>query len=328
MMTFRRHGNVCKLLFLLYLLCCPVSAPVDAAQNYPVRPIRLVTSTASGSGSDVVARLLAPRLSELLGQQVVVDNRPGASGLIAAELVSRAAPDGYTLWIVTQTQLISTTLFNRFHLHKDYVPVGMLGGTPFVIVVSSALNVKTTAEFIALAKAKPGFVMYGSSGNGTSGHMCMELFQSLAGLKLLHVPYKGSMLAMTEVMSGQMHATCPAAPTLSLVAGSDKVRVLGVTTRAPTVLAPGLPTIGETLPGYELNGWYGMLMPPRTPHTIVVRLNRDITRLFATPGVRERMLGVGVEASPSAPAPFGAFLRKESERWATLMREAGIKPPH
>ena len=242
-------------LLLFSALCAEASAQgAQAAAAYPVRPIRWVTSTAAGSGSDVVARILSPRLSELLGQQVVVDNRPGASGLIAAELVSRAAPDGYMIWVVTLTQLISTTLYDRFHLARGYVPVGYIGGTPFAIVTSSTLPVKTTAEFIAYAKSKPDFVMYGTGGTGTSAHLCMELFQSMAGVKLVHVPYKASALAMTEVMGGQMHATCTAAPTLSLIAGGQKARVMGVTTRAPTPLAPGLPTIAEKLPGYELNG--------------------------------------------------------------------------
>jgi tripartite-type tricarboxylate transporter receptor subunit TctC len=295
------------------------------AQNYPSRPIRWVTSTAVGSGSDVVARLLSPRLSEMLGQQVVVDNRPGASGLIAAELVSRAAPDGYTLWMVTLTQLISTTLYDRFHLARGYVPVGYIGGTPFVIVTSSTLPVKTTAEFIAYAKAKPDFVMYGTGGTGTSAHLCMELFQSMAGVKLVHVPYKASAGAMTEVMAGQMHSTCTAVPALSALAGGQRVRPLGVTTRAPTALAPGLPTIAETLPGYELNGWYGMLMPPHTPLALIARLNREITKLAAMPDVRERMLGAGVEPAPSTPAEFGAFLTRETERWSKVLKDAGVK---
>lgn len=301
-------------------------APVLQAQGYPVRPIRLITSTAVGSGSDVVSRLIAPRLTELLGQQIVVDNRSGASGLSAAELVARAPGDGYTLWIVTQTQLISTTLFDRFPLHKDYVPIGQIGGTPFVIVVSNGLNVKTMAEFIALAKAKPGFVMYGSSGTGSSGHLCFELLQSLAGLKLVHVPYKGSMLALTEVMGGQVHTTCPAAPTMSLIAGSQKVRVLGVTTRGTTALAPGVSPVGEALPGYELNGWYGMLAPPGTPRALTTRLNQAFTKVLNEPAVRDKLFGVGVEAAPTAADAFGAFLKVETERWAKLLKEAGVKP--
>lgn len=314
-----------KLLFLFGFLLPGGAALAQIAQPYPVRPIRWVTSNPAGSGSDVIARVLSPRLGDVLGQQVVVDNRGGASGLIAAELIHRANPDGHTLWIVTLTQLISTTLFDKFHLSKDYVPVGMIGGTPFAIAVSPSLNVKTTAEFIALAKAKPGFVMYGSSGTGTSSHLCMELLQSMAGVKLVHVPYKGTAMVLTDMMGGQMHSTCTAVPSLAVFAG-QKVRVLGVTSKGPTALAPGLPSIGETLPGYELNGWYGVLTPPGTPRPIIARLNQEFTKIVNEPAVRERMLAVGAEPTPTTPEAFGVFLKRETERWTKLLKEAGIKP--
>ena len=301
------------------------AASTGSAQAYPSRPVRIVASTAVGSGSDVIARVIAPRLTEMLGQQIIVDNRSGATGLIAAELVSRANPDGYTLWIVTQTQLISTTLYDRFHLAKDYVPIGMIAATPFVIVASAALNVKNTAEFIALAKAKPGFVMYGSGGTGSSPHLCMELLASMTGVKLVHVPYKGSMAAMTDLIGGQMHSACTAAPTMSLLVG-QKARVLGVTTRTPTVLAPGVPTIHETVPGYELLGWYGMLAPPNTPPALIARLNQEFTRLVTLPDMRERLIGIGAEPSPSTPEAFGKFLKQETARWSKLLKEAGVKP--
>ncbi len=300
------------------------AASPGAAGAYPSRPVRIVTSTAVASGSDVVARVIAPRLTEMLGQQIIVDNRPGATGLISAELVSRANPDGYTLWIVTLTQLIGTTLYDRFHLSKDYVPIGMVASTPFVIAASAALNVKNIAEFIALAKAKPGFVMYGSAGTGSSAHLCMELFGSMAGVKLVHVPYKGSMAAMTDLIAGQMHSSCVAAPTMSLLSG-QKVRALGVSTRAPTALAPNLPTIHDTLPGYELLGWYGMLAPPNTPQALAARLNQAFTRLLTMPDIRERLIGVGAEPAPSSPEAFGAFLRQETARWSRVLKEAGVK---
>jgi tripartite-type tricarboxylate transporter receptor subunit TctC len=308
------------------LFAASICAAQPASQTYPVRPIRLVASNPPGSGSDVVARVIAPRLSELLGQQIVVDNRAGASGLIAAEIVARAAPDGYTIWIVTMTQLISTTMFDRFHLAKGYAPVALFGATPFIIVVGPSLPVKSTADFIAFAKGKPGFVMYGSAGSGTSGHLCMELLQSMTGTKLVHVPYKGSAQALTEVLGGQMHSTCTAAPTVSLVANQPKARVLGVTAPKPTVLAPGLPTIAETLPGFELMGWYGMLAPPGAPKPVVARLNQELVKLVNLPDMRERLLSVGAEPAPLSPEEFGVFLKKETERWSRVLKEAGIKP--
>lgn len=307
------------------LLTVGVCAAQPASPTYPVRPIRLVASNPPGSGSDVVGRVIAPRLTELLGQQIVVDNRAGASGLIAAEIVARAAPDGYTLWIVTMTQLISTTVYDRFHLSKGYAPIGLFGATPFIIVAGPSLPVRTTADFIALAKSKPGFVMYGTAGTGTSGHLCMELLQSMAGLKLMHVPYKGSAMALTEVLGGQMHSTCTAAPTVSLVANQPKARVLGVSSPKPTLLAPGVPTIAETLPGFELMGWYGMLAPPGTPKHVITRLNQELVKLVNMPDMRERLLSVGAEPAPSSPEEFAVFLHKETARWSKLLKEAGVK---
>jgi tripartite-type tricarboxylate transporter receptor subunit TctC len=214
-----------------------------AEQPYPAKPIRMMTATTIGSGPDVIARLLGTRLTELWGQQVVVDNRAGASGLIGAELVAKSAPDGHTLWMATMTQLISTTMYQRYMMTKDFLPVAMVASTPFVIAVSSSLPVKTMAEFVAYAKARPGQVMYGSGGQGSTPHLCMELLQSMGGIKLAHVPYKGSVIALTDMMGGQMHSTCAAAPALPPFLQGGKVRSLAVTTRQPTQLAPGLPPV-------------------------------------------------------------------------------------
>ncbi|NBR27788.1 MAG: hypothetical protein EBT83_05155 [Betaproteobacteria bacterium] len=196
-------------------LSLSVMASAGAAeQPYPVKPIRMMTASTIGSGPDVIARLLGTRLTDLWGQQVVVDNRAGASGLIGAELVAKSAPDGHTLWMATMTQLISTTMYQRYMMTKDFLPVGMVGSTPFVIAISSTLPVKNMAEFIAYAKARPGQVMYGSGGQGSTPHLCMELLQNLSGIKLAHVPYKGSVIALTDMMGGQMHSSCAAAPAL------------------------------------------------------------------------------------------------------------------
>ena len=299
-------------------LCQPASA-----QGYPSRPLRMISASAPGSGSDVVARLLSIRLSENLGQQVVIDNRAGASGLIGAEVTARAAPDGHTFWIATMSQLISTTLANRLHLAKEFAPVGLVATTPFVIVVSSALPVRSAAELIAYAKSRPGQVMFGSSGSGTTPHLCLELFQVMAGVKMLHVPYKGMTGAITDVMSGQIHAACPAVPSMTIFGG--KVRVLGVTTLGPTALAPGVPPIADAVPGFEMPGWYGLLAPLGTPKAIIARLNAEFAKTVNAPDIRERLLAAGAEPAMSSPEEFTAFLRKESERLGKLLKETGVR---
>ena len=285
----------------------------------------MITATTAGSGPDVIARLLAQRLTESLGQQVVVDNRAGASGLIGAELVARAAPDGHTLWMATMTQLISTTLYQRFVMSKEFAPVGQVASAPFVIAVGSTVPVKSIAELIAYAKARPGQVLYGSGGQGTTPHLCMELFMSMSGTNMVHVPYKGSVLALTDMMAGQVQATCAAVPTAAAAISTGKIRVLGVTTKTPTNLAPGAPVIADAVPGYELLGWYGVLAPLATPANIIARLNTDFAKALKITEVQERLIAVGAEAAHTSPASFGEFLRRENVRWTQVLKQAGIK---
>ena len=296
---------------------------VTAAQNYPSRPIRLVSAAAPGSGSDVVARLLAPRLSEYFGQQIVVDNRAGASGLIGVETTAKAPPDGHTFLMATLTQLISTTLANRLHLAKELAPIGLVATTPFIIVVNSSLPVSTTADFIAYAKARPGQLMFGSSGTGTSPHLCLELFQVMAGLKMLHVPYKGTLAATTDLIAGQIQVACAPAPSMTIIGG--RVKVLGVTSVGPTALAPGVPPIADTLPGYEMPGWYGLLAPIGTPKPVIAKINQAFAKAVDAPDLRERLLAAGAEPAMSSPEAFTAFLRKESERLGKLLKDTGVK---
>ncbi len=332
-MGSRLRGNdgkgrflVRRLMCLWVFVLCGVMSVNALAQKFPSRPIRMITATTVGSGPDVIARLLAARLTESLGQQIVVDNRAGASGLIGAELVARAAPDGHTLWMATMTQLISTTLYQRFVMSKEFAPVGQVASTPFVIAVSASLPIKSIAELIAYSKARPGQVLYGSGGQGTTPHLCMELFKSMTGADLGHVPYKGSVIALTDMMGGQMHSTCAAAPTASSFIQSGKVRVLGVTTRTPTRLAPGVRPIIETVPGYELTGWYGLLAPLNTPKAIVERINQEIAKALKIPEMQERLIGVGAEAAHTSPTEFGAFLQRETVRWSKVLKDADIKP--
>ena len=285
----------------------------------------MVTPTAAGSGSDVVVRIIGGRLSEALGRQIVVDNRSGVSGLLAAELVAKAAPDGYTLGMVTLTQLMATVLYQRFPMDRDFAALSRVGATPFVIVASPQLPVKSIVELIAYAKARPGQVLYASGGQGSTPHLCTEMFKSMAGVDMVHVPYKSSILATTELGAGQVHILCSAVPTLHATLQSAKARALGVTSRNPSKLAPGVPTVAAAVPGFEMDGWYGVIAPAGTPQDIVAKLNSVFTQVLKLPEVQERLLGVGAEALTSTPVEFGEFLRSEVQRWTRVMREAGIK---
>ena len=317
------EGRLLKL--SAFILGCVLNV-IATAQTYPARPIRLVTATAAGSGSDVVARIISGKLTEALGRQIVVDNRAGVSGLLAAELVAKAAPDGYTLSMVTLTQLMATVLYQRYLPDKEFVPVARVGSTPFVIVASPALPVKSIPELIAYAKARPGQVLYASGGQGSTPHLCMEMFKSMTGVDIMHVPYKSSILAVTELGSGQVHVLCSAIPTLHATMQSAKARPLGVTSREPSKLAPGVPAIAATVPGFDMDGWYGIIAPLGTPKDIVTKLNGAFTQVLKTPEVQERLLGVGADVITSTPAEFGAFLKNETARWTKVMRDAGIKP--
>jgi tripartite-type tricarboxylate transporter receptor subunit TctC len=301
-------------------------ATATDAQTYPVRPIRWVTATAAGSGSDVVARIISVKLTEVLGKQIVVDNRPGASGLLAAELVAKAAPDGYTLGMATLTQLMATVLYQRFLVDRDFTAVTRVGSTPFVIVASPQLPVKTIPELIAYAKARRGQVLYASGGQGSTNHLCMEMFNSMAGIDAVHVPYKSAILGVTELGSGQVHLLCSAIPTLHATIQSGKARLLAVASRQPSKLVPGAPAVAATLPGFEVDGWYGILAPLGTPNDIVLKLNSAFAQVLKQPEVQERMAGVGAEALTSTPAAFAEFLRGETQRWSKVIRDAGIKP--
>jgi tripartite-type tricarboxylate transporter receptor subunit TctC len=296
-----------------------------AEAAYPARPIRIVVASAAGSGSDIVARTLSTRLAENLGHAVVVDNRPGAAGLIGAEIVARATPDGYTMFIPTLTQHISTTLAKRHRLDAEFEPVGFLANTPFMIVTSASVPVKSMEEFIAYAKARPGKLLYGSSGNGGSLHICIELLQSMAGLRMTHVPYKGTAAVITDLMTNTVQLGCPPVAAMSAFMNNAKLRVLAVTTQEATSLAPGQPPVSAALPGYAFPGWYGALVPLRTPKAIVALLHKELARTLAAPDIRDRLLKQGVEPAMSSPEEFREFLSRESKRMEVLLKDAGVQ---
>ncbi len=295
------------------------------SQAYPVRPVRMIVANGAGSAPDVIARLLAARLSESWSQPVVVDNRPGATGLIAVELLAKSAPDGHTLGLFTMTNLIAMLMFQKHMLASELGAVTLVGTTPFAIVVSAATPVKNIAEWIAYAKARPGQLRYGSAGNWGSSHLCMENFNAMNGLKMTHVPYANTMTTMTDILSGAIHVYCPAVPTLPPFMKSGKVRVLGVTYREPTKLLPGAPPVSDTVPGFSLYGWYGMHVPLKTPSAYVNKINAELVKAIKDPKLAERMFVVGAEAVGSTPAEYTAFLKKDTDHWTRLLKDSGAK---
>jgi len=316
----RRH--LCGLL----LLALAATSCLGAAPAYPTRPVRMVVASTSGSGPDILARHVSSRLAELWSQQIVVDNRAGASGLIGAEIVAKAAPDGHTLWMATMTQLISTTLYQRYVMSQAFAPVGRVANTAYVIAVSAGVEARSIPDFIAYAKARPGKVLYASAGQGTTPHLCMEQFMAMAGIRMLQVPYKSTALALTDMLSGQVQATCSAAPPVHPFVKTGKVRLLGVTTRAPTPLVPGLAPVADAVPGFELVGWYGLIAPPDTPRQLIARINADLGKVLKLPELEERLHALGAEAAPSSTADFAAFLQREHARWSKMLTDLGIRP--
>ncbi|HZM48694.1 MAG TPA: tripartite tricarboxylate transporter substrate-binding protein [Burkholderiales bacterium] len=296
-----------------------------AAQAYPQRPVRMIIANGAGTAPDVIGRLLANKLAESWGQAIIVDNRPGATGLIATELTARAAPDGYTLLLSTMTNLIVMLMHQKYMLATELGAVTLVGTTPFAIVVGPTTPVKSVGELIAYAKARQGQLRYGSAGAWGSTHLCMENFNALNGLKMTHVPYANAANTMTDLMSGGIHIYCPAVPSLPAFMASGKIRVLGVTYREPTKLLPGVPPVADAVPGFELYGWYGMNVPLKTPPELIKRINADLVKALKDPQLQERMLAVGAEPVGSTPAEFTAFLNKNTEQWTKVLKESGAK---
>lgn len=296
---------------------------VQAQAQYPSKPVRVIIPNAPGSPGDILSRLMGPRLTEQWGQPVIVENRTGATGLIGVEAAAKAAPDGHTVTMVTMTQLISTLMYQRYQLATEFTAISMVGTTPFAIVVPAAIPVKNIPEFIAYAKARPGQLMFSSSGQWGSSHLCLEDFNELAGLKMTHVPHPSSPAAMNAIISEQVFAYCPAGPGIQS-APAGKIRVLGITYQKPTRLLPGVPPISESLP-FELLGWYGLLAPLKIPATAVTRLNTDVQRVLGLAEIQEKFVGMGVEANGSTPAEFSNFLRRESERWGKVLKDRNAK---
>ena len=298
------------------------------AQPFPSKPVRIVVAFPAGGGTDIVARLLAPRLTETWGQQVIVDNRAGASGVIGTELAARSPADGATLFLGTLGNLaVNQHLYPKMTVDplRDFAPVTQVVAVHFVMVANPALPAKNVAELIALARSRPGQINYSSSGPGGAPHLAGELFKSMAHVDLVHVPYKGSAPSFQDLLGGQVSLTCD-----SLVQALPYIRdgrlvalaVLGAT-RSP--LLPEVPTVGETLAGYELTNWFGLVAPAATPRAIVAKIHDDAVKVLRDPGVAEKLSGMGATAIGNEPGEFAAVMRADSEKWGKLIREAHIR---
>ncbi len=319
----------CAALSLTATLAILAPHGAAAADAYPAKPVRFVVAFPPGGGTDIIARSIAQKLAERIAQQVVVDNRPGAGGNIGTDMVAKSAPDGYTLLMGSAGPLaINASLFGKmpFDPIKDLAPVTLAASTPNVLVVHPALRAATLKELIALAKARPGEINFASSGHGTPAHLAGELFNLMAGVKMVHVPYKGAAPALADLLGGQVQIMFSTMPPALPHVRDGKLRALAVTSAKRSPAAPELPTVDETaLPGFEANTWHGVVVPAGTPGAIVARLNREIVAILHLPDVVERFSSQGAEALGSTPEEFAAYIKSETLKWAKVVRDSGAK---
>jgi tripartite-type tricarboxylate transporter receptor subunit TctC len=305
-----------------------LTAPSAHAQDYPTRPVKVIVPFSPGGAVDGPMRLIAQELSKRMGQQVVVENKPGAGATIGTEIVARSAPDGYTLLLASQTNAISASLYRglAYDPIEDFVPISLIGREPGVLVVNPALPVQTFQEFVAYVKARPGQVDYASSGNGSGQHLFAALLASMTGLKMNHIPYRGSGQATTDLLGGQVAVSIPGTAGMVGHIKAGKLRPLAVTGAKRSPQLPDVPTLQEAgVPGYEAYVWMGLLAPKGTPAAIVERLHRELMQALATGEVKAYMAAAGIEIVGSTPAEFGRFFRAEKELWASVVRETGAR---
>jgi tripartite-type tricarboxylate transporter receptor subunit TctC len=310
-------------------LATALAASAASTQSYPAKPIRMILPYTPGGGTDLIARPLAHKMSERLGQQVIVDNRGGANGTIGMELAARAPADGYTLVLALTAQLAINPVFYPklpYNPVRDYVPVALLGTAPYVLNVHPGVPAKTLKELIAFAKAKPGQLTYASSGTGGIPHFAAELLSSMAGVKMLHVPYKGGGPALTDVVAGQVQMNFSVIPSSMPQVKAGRLRALGVTSAKRFRGMPDLPAIAETLPGYEISTWYGVLAPARTSPAVVTRLHDEIAKSFTAGGLADELLGAGFEYTGGGPDALSTHIKKELVKWARIVNASGVTP--
>ena len=306
----------------------PAVSRMARAQSYPSRPLRMIIGYPPGGSADLTARLTGQWLSEQLGQPVVIESRPGAATNLATEAVVRAAPDGYTLLLVAPANAINATLYDKlnFNFLSDMAPVAGIIRFPNVVVVNPSLPIKTIPELIAYAKANPGKLNMASSGNGSTIHMSGELFKMMAGINMVHVPYRGGAPALTDLMGGQVQVMFDNVPTSAEHIKAGKLRGLAVTSTEPSEVLPDLPTVAEFLPGYEASAWYGLAVPRNTPAEVIDRINKATNAILADPKAQARFAELGASLLPGSAADFGRLLVDETEKWGKVVKFAGAKP--
>src|SRR6266446_5646878 len=299
-----------------------------SALDYQTRPVRIIAGFAAGGGVDVTARLIGQWLTDRLGQSFVIENRPGAGGNIGTEAVVNAATDGYTLLLATVPNAVNASLYEKlnFDFVRGIAPVAGIIRVPMVILVHPSVPVRTVPELISYAKANPGKINMASAGNGSAPHMAGELFKMMAGVNMVHVPYRGQGPALSDLLGGQVQVYFATAPGTSDYIATGKLRALAVTSASRAELLPELPTVGDFVPDYETSQWYGIGAPANTPAEIVDKLNREINAAIADPGMKARLAAIGGEPLPGSPAEFGKLIAEETEKWGRVVRSAGIKP--
>jgi tripartite-type tricarboxylate transporter receptor subunit TctC len=305
----------------------PAASRFAWAQAYPTRPVRWIVPFAPGGSPDIIARLIGQWLPERLGQPFIVDNRPGAGGNIGTEAVVRAPPDGYTLLMALSVNAINPAVYDNlpFNFIRDTAPVASIASTPLIMEVNPSVPANTVPEFIAYAKANPGKINMASGGKGAPSHVAGELFKMMAGVDMVHVPYRGEALALPDLISGQVQVYFAVMPASLGYIRAGKLRALAVTSATRQEALPDVSTVGEFLPGYEARGWYGVVVPKATPREIVERLNKEINAALADPNMKKRLTDLGCAVFAGSPADFGKFIADETEKWGKVVKFAGIK---
>ncbi len=303
-------------------------APAAFAADYPTRPIRVAIPFPPGGTSDILTRIIGEKLTAALGQQIVVDNRPGAGGVIATDIVAKSNPDGHTLYMAFVSHAINPYVYAKlpYDTEKDFAPIALFAVSPNIVVVTPSLPANSIKELIALAKAKPGALSYASAGVGTNSHLSAEMLNSLAGIKMLHVPYKGAPQANADVAGGAVNLHIPSMPVTVPLIKAGRLKAIAVTSTKRSPVFPDVPTVAETFPGYESLAWYGFIGPKGTPQPVIARLNTEIARAVKMPDFIDALAKQGADATYMGPKEFGDYIGAELKRWGEAVKTAGLKP--